>query len=126
MKLLSCKSTINYGQIVCNDGIFDPNLISDITIDPSEKFISFYYDANECGAPLNLPFNVENARFNILLTKYDLHMGVVVQIDEETACTHENYLNECGDIEFNIRMSPKEKLTLLTYLFYDLLNSTNF
>lgn len=121
MKLLSSKNTIQYGQIVCEDCILDTSLINNLKIDKSERFISFDYDANESGSPLNLPFKAESAKFHLIITQNELHIGVLVEIDNETLNNHECFANECGDIEFSVRLTLEEKLSLLRYLVNELI-----
>ena len=82
MKLLSTNRNAKGKQLVCEDAVFDPNLIMTLHVDAEERVVSFSYDFDECGHPLNLPFDVQSVDFLVKFTNnvYDkLHCVVVAR-----------------------------------------------
>lgn len=126
MILLSTKRNSDRGQIVCENGIFDPSLASIISVDATEKYIMIAYDFDECGHPLNLPFNAGRVEFGVKFTPNDIHICAIVEPDGEDSSLFEEFSNSVGEYEFDVRMSTEEKLRLNTFVIYTLMNEKKF
>lgn len=120
MKLFSTNRNVRGKQLICEDAVFDPNLIMTLRVDVEEKVVSFSYDFAECGHPLNLPFDVQSVDFLVKFTKHDIHICAIAEACEDIGEQYEDYINDMQDIEFDVRMSVEEKYTLLLALFNSL------
>lgn len=121
MKIISSKTNSDGTRIVCEDAVFDPSLASLIKIDAQESMVVLGYDALECGHPLNLPVESAKAEFFVKFTPTDIHIYMLasdVEYDENLSA----YYNDVGDIEFDVRMTDKEKQMLLRGVSYMLLS----
>lgn len=125
MKLLSTQRNTDGKQFICEDAIFDPNLMKIKNIDSIEKVISFKYDFSECGHPLNLPFDVNSVDFWVKLTEHDLHIGAIANLGDDLIKKYEIFIDEFGGIEFDVRMSTAEKFNLLLSIVYSLVGKIN-
>lgn len=121
MILISHKHNSNCEQIICKDAIFDVSLLKDIHLSAEENYLYFEYDANECGNPLSLPFDVEKVVMGAKLTCNNIHISSLVTLSDEDN-RFEDYLNDAGDIEFDVRMSDAEKISLLLFI---IINTTS-
>lgn len=123
MKLFSTNRNSKGEQLVCEDAVFDPSLIIALHADADEKVVTFQYDFEECGHPLNLPFDVQSVSFLVKLTKHDIHICAIAEISDEMDEQYDEFIGGIGDeIEFDVRMSVEEKYTLLLSLFTPLLS----
>lgn len=122
MKLFSTNRNSEGRQLVCDDAVFDPNLIITLRADAEEKVITFRYDFAECGHPLNLPFDVQTINFLVKLTKHDIHICAIAEPCEDLAEQYEEFIGDMGEIEFDVRMNVEEKYILLLSLFLPLLS----
>lgn len=113
MKLFSTRGR----QLVCEDAVFDPNLIMTLRVDVEEKVVSFSYDFAECGHPLNLPFDVQSVDFLVKFTKHDIHICAIAEVGDDIGEQYEDYIDDMQDVEFDVRMTVEEKYTLLLALF---------
>lgn len=120
MKLFSTNRNSRGRQLVCEDAVFDPNLIMTLRVDVEEKVVSFNYDFAECGHPLNLPFDVQSIDFLVKFTKHDIHICAIAEACDDIDELYEDYVNDMQDIEFDVRMSVEEKYALLLALFISL------
>lgn len=120
MKLFSTNRNARGRQLVCEDAVFDPNLIMALRVDVEEKVVSFSYDFAECGHPLNLPFDVQSVDFLVKFTKHDIHICAIAEACDDIDEQYEDYVNDMQDIEFDVRMSVEEKYALLLALFTSL------
>lgn len=120
MKLFSTNRNSRGRQLVCEDAVFDPNLIMTLRVDVEEKVVSFNYDFAECGHPLNLPFDVQTIDFLVKFTKHDIHICAIAEACDDIDELYEDYVNDMQDIEFDVRMSVEEKYALLLALFISL------
>lgn len=123
MKLLSTQRNSCGKQLICEDAVLDPNLMSITNLDIVEKIVSFKYDFSECGHPLNLPFDANAVDFLVKITQHDIHICAMVALSDEIYGIYEEYLNDIGSIEFNVRMTTEEKLALLVFVVFNLLNN---
>lgn len=117
MKLLSTNRNAKGKQLVCEDAVFDPNLIMTLHVDAEERVVSFSYDFDECGHPLNLPFDVQSVDFLVKFTKHDIHICAIAEVCDEIDDQYEDYVDNMQDVEFDVRMSVEEKYALLLALF---------
>lgn len=117
MKLFSTNRNARGRQLVCEDAVFDPNLIMALHVDVEEKVVSFSYDFTECGHPLNLPFDAQSVDFLVKFTKHDIHICAIAEVCDEIDQQYEDYVNDMQDVQFDVRMSIEEKYTLLLALF---------
>lgn len=120
MKLFSTNRNSRGRQLVCEDAVFDPNLIMTLRVDVEEKVVSFSYDFAECGHPLNLPFDVQSVDFLVKFTKHDIHICAIAEACDDIDEQYEDYINDMQDIEFDVRMTVEEKYALLLALFISL------
>lgn len=120
MKLFSTNRNSKGNQLKCDDAVFDPNLMTIVSIDEDEKVIGFRYDFEECGHPLNLPFKAYDVEFWIKLTVHDIHICSIVYVDD-VSDEYEDYIGDLGEIEFDVRMTTEEKSALLLILLKELL-----
>lgn len=120
MKLFSTNRNARGRQLVCEDAVFDPNLIMTLRVDVEEKVVSFSYDFSECGHPLNLPFDVQSVDFLVKFTKHDIHICAIAEACDGIDEQYEDYINDMQDIEFDVRMTVEEKYALLLALFISL------
>lgn len=111
----------NRKQLVCDDAVFDPNLIMTLRADPDEKVITFTYDFNECGHPLNLPFEVQSVDFLVKFTEHDIHICAFAEPCDDIGEQYDDYTNDMNDVEFDVRMTVEEKYALMLALFLPLL-----
>lgn len=109
MKLFSTKRNSINKQLICDDAVFDSDLIVTYHIDTEENVITFQYDFSECGHPLNLPFISNTATFLVKFTRYDLHICMFVEPDNNIDKQYEEYVGIFGEIEFDVRMTIDEK-----------------
>lgn len=123
MKLLSTQRNSCGKQLICEDAVLDPSLMSITNLDIAEKIVSFKYDFSECGHPLNLPFDANNVDFLVKITQHDIHICAMVELSDEIYDAYEEYSNDLGDIEFDARMTTEEKLALLVFVVFNLLNN---
>ena len=121
MKLLSTNRHARGKQLVCDDAVFDPNLIMTLRADPDEKVITFTYDFNECGHPLNLPFEVQSVDFLVKFTEHDIHICAFAEPCDDIGEQYDDYTNDMNDVEFDVRMTVEEKYALMLALFLPLL-----
>ena len=121
MKLFSTNRNAMGKQLVCDDAVFDPNLIMTLRADVEEKVVSFSYDFAECGHPLNLPFDVQSVDFLVKFTKHDIHICAIAEPCDDIGEQYEDYIDDMQDVEFDVRMSVEEKYALLLALFLPLL-----
>lgn len=124
MKLLSSKRNKRGDQLVCEDAIFDPSLMTPVAIDTAEHYITFRYDFSESGCPLSLPFDADEVVFGVRLTNHDIHTTVLASISDGCAATYRDYINDVGDIEFYARMDSEEKFQLLLAFCQELFDLT--
>lgn len=117
MKLLSTNRNAKGKQLVCEDAVFDPNLIMTLHVDAEERVVSFSYDFDECGHPLNLPFDVQSVDFLVKFTKHNIHICAIAEVCDEIDDQYEDYVDNMQDVEFDVRMSVEEKYALLLALF---------
>lgn len=117
MKLFSTNRNARGRQLVCEDAVFDPNLIMTLRVDVEEKVVSFSYDFAECGHPLNLPFDVQSVDFLVKFTKHDIHICAIAEVGDDIGEQYEDYIDDMQDVEFDVRMTVEEKYTLLLALF---------
>jgi len=123
MKLFSTNRNSKGKQLVCDDAVFDPNLIMTLHADADEKVVTFQYDFEECGHPLNLPFDVQSVSFLVKFTKHDIHICAIAEASDEMDEQYDEFIGGIGDeIEFDVRMSVEEKYALLLSLFNPLLS----
>ena len=122
MKLFSTNRNAMGKQLVCDDAVFDPNLIMTLRADVEEKVVSFSYDFAECGHPLNLPFDVQSVDFLVKFTKHDIHICAIAEPCDDIGEQYEDYIDDMQDVEFDVRMSVEEKYALLLALFLPLLS----
>ncbi len=120
MKLFSTNRNARGRQLVCEDAVFDPNLIMTLRVDVEEKVVSFSYDFAECGHPLNLPFDVQSVDFLVKFTKHDIHICAIAEACDDIDEQYDDFVNDMQDIEFDVRMSVEEKYALLLALFCSL------
>ena len=113
MKLFSTNRNSRGRQLLCEDAVFDPNLIMASRVDVEEKVVSFSYDFTECGHPLNLPFNVQSVDFIVKFTKHDIHICAIAEVGDDIGEQYEDYIDDMQDICFDVRMSIEEKYALL-------------
>lgn len=116
MKLISTKTTGN-NKLTLDDAIFDPNLITKITVDKKENVFMLEYDFEECGHPLCIPFECSSAEFYVKITPHNIHIGAVIEPSD--GCLPDEcsgFAGELGEIEFDVRMTPEEKTNLLIFL----------
>lgn len=125
MKLLSTNRNARGKQLVCDDAVFDPNLIMTLRADPEEKVITFSYDFEECGHPLNLPFEVQSVDFLVKFTEHDIHICAIAEVGDDIGEQYEDYIDDMQDICFDVRMSIEEKYALLLAFFNALFGKTN-
>lgn len=121
MKIISSKTDNDGMRIVCEDAVFDPSLAKLIEADASESIIVLEYDALECGHPLNLPVESAKVEFCVKFTQSDIHIYMLAsdfEYDEKLSV----YYNDLGDLEFDVRMTDKEKQMLLHCISYILLS----
>lgn len=111
--LLSTERNANKEQIVCENAVFDPSLMKDISIDKIEKYVSFEYDFNECGHPLKLPFKADYVEFGVRLTPHGIHISAIANPLDSELADFEYYINPLGDIGFDVQMSSDERASLL-------------
>ncbi len=121
MKLFSTNRNARGKQLVCDDAVFDPNLIMTLRADPEEKVITFSYDFEECGHPLNLPFEVQSVDFLVKFTEHDIHICAFAEPCDDIGEQYDDYTNDMNDVEFDVRMTVEEKYALLLALFLPLL-----
>lgn len=124
MKMSSWQRDSNGNQLICEDVILDPDLMEIKHIDPEEKVMILGCDFSECGHPLNLPFEAENVDFVLKITKYNIHICAISEPTDEGYAAYEQYANNLGNIEFNVRMSAKEKNTLLNFIAFNFLSQS--
>ncbi len=124
MKLFSTNRNSMGKQLVCDDAVFDPDLITELHIDAEEKVVTFQYDFSECGHPLNLPFDAQTVDFLVKFTKHDIHICAMVDVDDEIDELYDDYVDDMSVAEFDVRMSVEEKYALLLALFLPLFNKT--
>lgn len=117
MKLFSTNRNARGRQLVCEDAVFDPNLIVALHVDVEEKVVNFSYDFAECGHPLNLPFDAQSVDFLVKFTKHDIHICAIAEVGDDIDEQYEDYVNDMQDIQFDVRMSVEEKYVLLLALF---------
>lgn len=122
MKLFSTNRNSKGRQLVCEDAVFDPNLITTLHADAEEKVVSFQYDFAECGHPLNLPFDAKTVDFLVKFTKHDIHICAMVEPCDDIDEQHEELVGDMGEVEFDVRMTVEEKYSLLLALFLPLLS----
>lgn len=122
MKLFSTNRNSKGRQLVCDDAVFDPNLIITLHADAEEKVVTFQYDFAECGHPLNLPFDMESVDFLVKFTKHDIHICAMAEPSEDLDEQYEEFVGDMGEVEFDVRMSTEEKYALLLSLFLPLLS----
>ncbi len=122
MKLFSTNRNSMGKQLVCDDAVFDPDLITELHIDAEEKVVTFQYDFSECGHPLNLPFDAQAVDFLVKFTEHDIHICAMVDVDDEIDELYDDYVDDMEVIEFDVRMSVEEKYALLLALFLPLFN----
>lgn len=116
MKLISSKRNKQGIPLVCEDAIFDPSLMTQVVIDAAENYIVFLYDFCENGHPLNLPFDADEVQFGVTITQHDIHICIAAEPTDAGYADFEDYVNEIGDIEFDVRMNADEKFQLLRAL----------
>ena len=104
MKLFSTNRNSRGRQLLCEDAVFDPNLIMASRVDVEEKVVSFSYDFTECGHPLNLPFNVQSVDFIVKFTKHDIHICAIAEVGDDIGEQYEDYIDDMQDICFDVRM----------------------
>ena len=125
MKLFSTNRNARGRQLVCEDAVFDPNLIMASRVDVEEKVVSFSYDFAECGHPLNLPFDVQSVDFLVKFTKHDIHICAIAEVGDDIDNQYEDYVDDMQDVEFDVRMTVEEKYALLLALFNALFGKVN-
>ena len=125
MKLFSTNRNARGRQLVCEDAVFDPNLIMALHVDVEEKVVSFSYDFTECGHPLNLPFDVQSVDFLVKFTKHDIHICAIAEVGDDIGEQYEDYIDDMQDVCFDVRMSVEEKYALLLAFFNALFGKTN-
>ena len=116
MMLFSTERNANKKQIEIDNAVFDPSLMQSIRFDMREKFISFEYDLNECGHPLNLPFKADYVEFGVRVTPHGIHTSATIEPSDDELDDLEDYLGDIGEIEFDVRMTGGEKVALMSSL----------
>lgn len=122
MKLISSMMQDDTSRIICNDAIFDPDLITVIGADTDEKMVCFKYDHSECGNPLGLGFEVEvkNVSFMVKFTQHDIHICASVEVGDDLPNELNAFVGKLGEIQFDVRMTNEEKIKLLIKLMNSL------
>lgn len=77
--------------------------------------------ANECGHPLNLPFEVQSVDFLVKFTEHDIHICAFAEPCDDIGEQYDDYTNDMNDVEFDVRMTVEEKYALMLALFLPLL-----
>ncbi len=113
MKLLSTNTSADGKRLICENAVFDPSLINITSIDKSEKFIKMNYDFSECGNPLDLPFEADSVEFGLKLTRHNIHISAIAELCDEECSKFNEFANDFGEVEFNVRMTTVEKISLL-------------
>ncbi len=121
MKLFSTKTDKNGKQLVCEDAIFDPALLTLDAVDFEEKCIIASYDIAESGNPLSLPFYAETASIYAVITPYDIHLSAIVELDDEVKS---EFASDTNEVELNIRMSAEEKFQFVCAIFNEIFTPT--
>lgn len=103
-----------------SDSVFDSALAKLVEVDKAEMFCVLDYDLLECGHTLSLPLpapilGAAKAQFGVRITPQNIHTDLLVyDFDDDDRLTE--YCNDCGDLEFDVRMSDAEKLDLLNLI----------
>jgi len=99
--------------LVCYNSIFDPSLATLSQADGKEGIVILKYDALEYGNPLDLPILMRpgTAMFNVKFTPTGVHTSLFLS-DFEDDTNIKKYLNEVGDLEYNVRFTDEEKTAL--------------
>lgn len=111
MKLISNKSTKEFGSIVCQEAIFDTSLIDNIGFDADEQIIVFDYDGSEFGNPLDLPVEPEMVKFNVKVANNTLLITAYVTFPENSSSL-DDYKDGFGEVDFTVRLTQEETLSL--------------
>lgn len=116
MKIISSEKSKDGKRIICEDAIFDPSLAKLLSVDKDESMICLEYDALENGRPLGLPMLPDKTVFIVKLTPTEIHTSLLISDfgdDDMSVELYMEYGNGLGDIEFNVRMTDREKLLLM-------------
>lgn len=121
MEIISDKA--KSGRLIVGDAVFDPALAELVSADKDEALIVLRYDALENGNPLGIHLSPARAELIVKLTPTDIHTSLLIS-DFGDDPDYSDYENELGDIEFYVRMSESEKLSLARRIAILLLNDT--
>jgi len=106
-------------RISTSASIFDPELATLLDVDKDENFVSISYDFNENGHPLYLPIPVPitagKAEFGIKVTGNNVLANLLVY-DYESEVLIDEFCNEVGDLEFDVRFTPEEEKAMLYFI----------
>lgn len=121
MKLISAKRNDNGKLLICSNGVFDPHFLKITEIDKNEQIVCFSYNFYEYGNPLDLPFEASDAQFCARITPNNIHLSLITTPEYDFDSEYEKYVNEIGDIEFDVRLDKDEKSKLLSAILFHIL-----
>ena len=123
MKFLSTKRNENGVQIICDNAIFVPNLAHLSLADVNERLFKLDYDYSECGHPLNLPFECRATSFFVKVTAHSILASLIAEASDDINPDFEEYINEIGAIEFDVRMTTDEELLIAQFILMSILDT---